>query len=104
MAAIKFSKSFGAHVTALSRTEAKRDECLAIGDDAFAACLISCPEEIIKYSGQFDLIIDTSPKNADVGPFIDMLRFNGTYCCVGIPQFYFAYIPLIFTPKRKSPA
>ena len=34
-----------------------------------------------------------------------MLKFNGTYCRVGIPQasdmdFKFSYIPLIFTQKK----
>ena len=55
--------------------------------------------------GKFDLIIDTSPKNADVGPFMGMLKFNGTYCRVGIPaandmDFKYSYIPLIFTQKK----
>ena len=103
-AAIKFAKSFGGHVTALSRGEGKRDKCLAVGADAFYPCL-GKPDEMKALAGKFDVIIDTSPANADVGPYMDMLKFNGTYCRVGIPpasdmNFQFAYIPLIFTQKK----
>lgn len=46
-----------------------------------------------------------SPANADVGAYMGMLKFDGTYCRVGIPKandmdFKFAYIPLIFTQKK----
>jgi D-arabinose 1-dehydrogenase-like Zn-dependent alcohol dehydrogenase len=56
-------------------------------------------------TGTFDLIIDTSPANADVGPYMDILKFNGTYCSVGIPaangmHFKYSYISLIFTQKK----
>ena len=103
-AAIKFAKSYGGHVTALSRGEGKREKCLAVGANAFYACL-GKPDDMKKLSGKFDLIIDTSPVNADIGPYMEMLAFNGTYCRVGIPaadnmDFKFAYIPLIFTQKK----
>lgn len=103
-AAIKFSKSFGAHVTALSRSEGKRDKSLAIGADEFHACLADA-DKMNELAGKFDLIIDTSPANADVAPFMTMLKFNGTYCRVGIPlatdmDFKYSYIPLIFTQKK----
>lgn len=103
-AAIKFSKSFGAHVTALSRSESKRNKCLAEGADDFYACLGNV-EKMNALTSKFDVIIDTSPVNADIGPFMNMLKFNGTYCRVGIPgatdnEFKWSYIPLIFTEKQ----
>jgi alcohol dehydrogenase (NADP+) len=103
-AAIKFSKAFGGHVTALSRSEDKRDKALAEGADDFYACL-GQPDQMKTLEGRFDVIIDTSPKNADVAPFMTMLKFNGTYCRVGIPSasdmdFTYSYIPLIFTQKK----
>jgi uncharacterized zinc-type alcohol dehydrogenase-like protein len=103
-AAIKFAKSFGGYVTALSRGDAKKEKCLGVGADAYSGCLGN-PEEMAKLEGKFDLIIDTSPVNADVGPYMSMLKFNGTYCRVGIPRgadmtFKYDYIPLIFTLKK----
>eukprot|EP00543_Licmophora_paradoxa_P007256 CAMPEP_0202443444 /NCGR_PEP_ID=MMETSP1360-20130828/2705_1 /ASSEMBLY_ACC=CAM_ASM_000848 /TAXON_ID=515479 /ORGANISM="Licmophora paradoxa, Strain CCMP2313" /LENGTH=366 /DNA_ID=CAMNT_0049059129 /DNA_START=1 /DNA_END=1104 /DNA_ORIENTATION=- len=103
-AAIKFAKLFGGHVTALSRSDSKRQKCLDVGANEFYACLGN-PDAMKELSGKFDLIIDTSPANADIGPYMDMLKFNGTYCRVGIPlandmAFTFSYIPLIFTQKK----
>lgn len=103
-AGIKFSKSFGGYVTALSRSEDKREKALSAGADEFYACLGN-PDAMNELAGKFDVIIDTSPKNSDVGPFVGMLKFDGTYVRVGIPSasdqdFKFSYIPLIFTQKK----
>jgi len=103
-AAIKFARSFGGHVTALSRSETKKEKCLGVGAHDFFACLGDV-EKMKVLSGKFDVIIDTSPANADVGPYMAMLKLNGTYCRVGIPlannmDFKYAYIPLIFTQKK----
>jgi len=103
-AGIKFSKSFGGHVTALSRSEEKRSKAISAGADEFYACLGNA-DAMAELAGKFDVIIDTSPANADVGDFLGMLKFNGTYVRVGIPlasdmDFKFSYIPLIFTQKK----
>lgn len=103
-AAIKFAKSFGAHVTALSRGDAKKEKCLGVGADEYSGCLGNT-DAMAAMAGKFDLIIDTSPINADVAGYMGMLKFNGTYCRVGIPEatnqtFQFDYIPLIFTQKK----
>mmetsp|Transcript_25453 Transcript_25453/g.39102 ORF Transcript_25453/g.39102 Transcript_25453/m.39102 type:complete len:388 (-) Transcript_25453:78-1241(-) len=103
-AGIKFSKSFGGHVTALSRSEEKREKALGAGADEFFACLGNA-DAMAELTGKFDLIIDTSPQNSDVASFMGMLKFGGTYCRVGIPpandmDFTFSYIPLIFTKKK----
>lgn len=110
-AGIKFSKSFGGHVTALSRSEDKREKALGAGADEFygkrrhilyevlihpitkcsssfvyfvivAACLGN-EVAMAELKGKFDLIIDTSPQNSDVASFMGMLKFDGTYCRVG---------------------
>ena len=103
-AAIKFAHSYGGHVTALSHSEAKREKCLAIGAKKYYSCLGNA-DKMKELAGKFDVIIDTSPANEDVAPFMEMLAFNGTYCRVGIPpvtdmEFKFSYIPLIFTQKK----
>ena len=41
-AGIKFSKSFGAHVTALSRSEDKRSKAMAAGADEFYCLSWKC--------------------------------------------------------------
>lgn len=103
-AGIKFAKSFGGHVTALSRGEEKRSKAFAAGADEFYACL-GDKSKMAELAGKFDIIIDTCSHNSDVSNFMDMLKFNGTYCRVGIPpandsSFTYGYIPLIFTQKK----
>lgn len=103
-AGIKFSKSFGGHVTALSRGEEKRSKAMAAGADEFFACLGNA-DAMNELAGKFDVIIDTSPYNSDVGAFLGMLKFNGTYVRVGIPSasdmdFNYAFIPLIVSVQR----
>ena len=103
-AGIKFAKSFGAHVTALSRSEDKRSKALSAGADEFYACLGNA-EAAAELAGKFDVIIDTSPANSDVGAFMGLLKFDGVYCRVGIPSaedmdFKFAYVPLIVSISR----
>jgi len=103
-AAIKFSRSFGGHVTALSCNEAKKEKCLGVGAHDFYACLGDA-EKMKALSGKFDVIIDASSANADVGPYIEMLKLGGTYCRVGIPpandsEFKYVYGPLINTQKK----
>ena len=102
--AIKYAAAYGGHVTALSRSEAKKEKCLSVGAKAFEACLGNA-EKMKALSGKFDIIIDTCAVNADIGPYMDMLKIDGTYCRVGIPAgkdstFTYNYIPLIFTEKK----
>mmetsp|Transcript_7699 Transcript_7699/g.10503 ORF Transcript_7699/g.10503 Transcript_7699/m.10503 type:complete len:368 (-) Transcript_7699:344-1447(-) len=103
-AAIRFAKLFGGQVTALSRREDKKQKCLDLGAREFYACLGNS-EAMAELSGKFDVIIDTAPVNLDLAPYMGMLKFNGTYCKVGIPSasdmtFKYDYIPLIFTQKK----
>jgi D-arabinose 1-dehydrogenase-like Zn-dependent alcohol dehydrogenase len=103
-AAIQFAKLYGGRVTALSRGNAKKEKCLKVGADAFEGCLGDA-DKMNALAGKFDVIIDTSPANSDIAPFMSMLKVNGTYCRVGIPSasdmnFAYSYIPLIFTQKK----
>jgi len=102
-AAVKLSKTAGGVVTAISRSERKKDAILKDGAGSFI--LSSDPEQMKAAAGSLDVIIDTTPANADVAQFMDLLKFDGTYCRVGIPeakdaQFSYNFIPLIFTQKK----
>ena len=37
-------------------------------------------------AGSLDVIIDTCPINSDIEPFMNLLKFDGVYCRVGIPK------------------
>lgn len=102
--AIKLAAAYGGQVTALSGTASKKDKALAAGAKHFYACL-GDKEKMKELAGKFDVILDTNPANADVGDYMNMLKFNGTYCRMGVPpagndSFTYNYIPLIFTARK----
>ena len=101
---IKLTAAYGDHVTALSRSESKREKALGVGAKAFEPCLGN-PDKMKELYGKFDVIIDTCPANTGISNHMDMLKFNGTYCRVGIPEtsnqsFSYEFIPLIFSEKK----
>lgn len=101
--ALRLAKLVGASTTAISRSASKEAGCRQDGVDEF---LLSTSAEQMKQSaGQFDLLIDTTPVNTEVGQWLDLLRFGGTYCRVGLPkndnsEFKYNFIPLIFEAKK----
>jgi uncharacterized zinc-type alcohol dehydrogenase-like protein len=103
-AATRLAKIKGATVTAISRSAKKKRGCLEDGVDDF---LLSSDEaEMAKYVGKFDLLIDCTPVNTDLGPWMELLKYDGCYCRVGIPsatnntEFKYDFIPLIFQQKK----
>uniref|UniRef100_A0A6V2BB72 Alcohol dehydrogenase-like C-terminal domain-containing protein n=2 Tax=Ditylum brightwellii TaxID=49249 RepID=A0A6V2BB72_9STRA len=103
-AAIRFARLFGGQVTALSRSDAKRGGAMKAGAHFFEACL-GDTDKMANLAGKFDVIIDTNPTNPDIGPYMEMLKINGTYCKVGIPaasdmNFTYAWIPTICAQKK----
>ena len=103
-AATRLAKIKGATVTAISRSAKKKKGCLEDGVDDF---LLSSDEaEMAKNVGKFDLLIDCTPVNTDLGPWMDLLKYDGRYCRVGIPsatnntEFKYDFIPLIFQQKK----
>ena len=102
--AIRFARQYGAHVTALSRSDSKKERALGAGAHEFYACL-GDEAKMAELAGKFDLIIDTNPVNKPIAPYMGMLAIDGTYNRVGIPSgsdmtFSYDYIPLIFTQKK----
>jgi D-arabinose 1-dehydrogenase-like Zn-dependent alcohol dehydrogenase len=102
-AAIKLAKLRGVIVYALSQSPGKRIGALSAGADEFIDMTDPVAVESIK--GKLDVIIDTCPMNGPVSPFLDLVKFDGIYCRVGIPMatdmsFSYDYIPLIFTQKK----
>jgi D-arabinose 1-dehydrogenase-like Zn-dependent alcohol dehydrogenase len=49
----------------------------------FGAACLGNEEAMAELAGKFDLIIDTCPENSDIAAFMEMLKFDGTYCRVG---------------------
>jgi uncharacterized zinc-type alcohol dehydrogenase-like protein len=100
--ALKLAKLKGAHVVAISRSSAKKTIALAAGADEFLA--MDDPSEVARSACSLDVVLDTSPKGSDPDAYLNLLKFGGTLCRVGLPPaddaaFTTSWIPLIFTGR-----
>lgn len=100
--AVKFGKAFGAEVTVLSSTPAKESDAKKLGADYFVPT--NDAEEMAKYKGYFDFILDTVSANHDLTVYTALLRANGVHICVGIPPAPFQLPAYGLIGGRKSVA
>ncbi|OCC24962.1 hydroxyacid dehydrogenase [Croceicoccus estronivorus] len=100
--AVKLASAMGAHVTVLSRSDAKKADAMALGADALLVS--SDPEAMAAAASQFDLIIDTVPVEHDVQPYVPLLDVDGTIVLVGQvgPVGEVNSIPLLFGRRRVA--
>nr|GMD26730.1 probable cinnamyl alcohol dehydrogenase 6 [Ipomoea batatas] len=95
--AIKFAKAFGHHVTVISTSPSK--EKLAkdkLGSDHFI--LSTNPTQMQWSRRSLDFILDTVSANHSLGPYIELLKVDGTLAIVGEPPnpIDFPSTPLIY--------
>jgi len=81
--ALLMLRAFGAEITALSSSESKRDEALAMGAHHFVSSRDA--RELHKQAGRFHLLLSTVHARLDWITLIKTLRPNGTLCLVGSP-------------------
>jgi uncharacterized zinc-type alcohol dehydrogenase-like protein len=80
---VKFARALGAEVTVLSHSSRKRADALRMGAHEFVVT-----EEagtLAKHAGRFDLVLDTVSAPHAYGPYLELLRRDGTMAVVGIP-------------------
>ncbi|CAI5528375.1 unnamed protein product [Closterium sp. Naga37s-1] len=82
--AVQMGRAFGMHVTVLSiQAHQERDARELFGADRFI--LTTDAPAMQAAAGSLDVIIDTVPVQHDLGPFLDLLTFNGKLLVLGIP-------------------
>lgn len=96
---VLFAKAMGAdRVVGISRRESKRAEVLEMGADDYIATEES-KDWAKQYNGTFDILVSTvSSVKVPIGDYLRLLRKDGTYCQVGVPddgQMSFHPMPLI---------
>eukprot|EP00270_Netrium_digitus_P018542 TRINITY_DN706_c0_g1_i5.p1 TRINITY_DN706_c0_g1~~TRINITY_DN706_c0_g1_i5.p1 ORF type:complete len:404 (+),score=85.11 TRINITY_DN706_c0_g1_i5:46-1212(+) len=83
--AVKFGKAFGLEVVVLSQSAHKEQEALSgLGADEF--WLTSDGEKMKTKLQTLDFILDTVSATHDVNALIKLLRVNGKYIIVGLPE------------------
>src|SRR5690554_991338 len=83
---ILFSKALGAETWAISRTDRKKDDSLAMGADGFLAT--QDENWSAAHEMTFDLIVSTASGDDgfDLTPYLSLLRVNGKFIAVGLPE------------------
>lgn len=83
--AVLFAKAMGAEVLAISRTDSKKKDALALGADSYAAT--STKDFHVENIGTLDLIINTSSsEKSPMYEFLLMLKTHGTLVQIGAPE------------------
>ncbi|HLI30728.1 MAG TPA: NAD(P)-dependent alcohol dehydrogenase [Terriglobia bacterium] len=81
---VKLAHALGAEVTALSHSLRKQADGKRLGADYFYAT--SDPETFTKLRGYFDLIINTVSAEMDWNLYLNLLKVDGSFVVVGIPE------------------
>ncbi|WP_318766125.1 NAD(P)-dependent alcohol dehydrogenase [Lactiplantibacillus carotarum] len=82
--AVQFAAKLGADVTVLGHSESKRDEAAKFGATSYE--ILRDPADFKPLAGQYDFILNTVAVDLDLDSYLPLLKFNGTFCYVGIPS------------------
>jgi len=80
---VKFAAAFGAEVTMLSTSKSKEADAKQLGAHNFV--LTTDKEQLKKYKGYFDVILNTVAANHSYDTYLNLLALNGKMIIVGIP-------------------
>lgn len=80
--AVKLAVALGAEVTVLSRTEAKKEDGLALGATDYVA---TQDGDLKALRGRFDLIVNTVSADLKISSYVSMLKPMGALANVGLP-------------------
>lgn len=79
--AVKFARSFGAHVVLFTTSPGKKNDALAMG--AHEVVISKNPEEMQAHAGTMDFIIDTVSAPHNVEAYLGLLKTDAVLCMVG---------------------
>ncbi len=97
---VKLAHAMGADVTVLSQTLSKKEDGLKLGADHYYAT--NDPETFKALQGQFDLIICTVAAEIDWNAYVNLLKVDGNFVLVGIPENAVPVHAFALVPARRS--
>jgi len=97
---LKFAHSFGAEVTLISSSASKEADAKRLGASKFL--LSSDKDQMKKYFGYFDVLLNTVSASIDYGTYLNLLGLNGTMLVVGIPAQPPTVHPFNLLTNRRS--
>ncbi|MDA4121067.1 MAG: NAD(P)-dependent alcohol dehydrogenase [Thaumarchaeota archaeon] len=81
---VKFAKAFGAEVTVVSHSPAKKDDAMRLGAQEFIT--VTEPRAFESNAGKFDFLLDTVSGAHDLNSYMKLLKRDGTMILVGLPE------------------
>lgn len=81
--AIKIAKAMGAEVTVFTTSQSKVEDAKRLS--AHNAVLSTDAEQMSKYKGKLNFIIDTVSAKHDINSYLNLLKHDGTVVLVGLP-------------------
>jgi alcohol dehydrogenase (NADP+) len=81
---VKFARAFGAHVVVFTTSPSKKEDALRLGADEVV--LSRNLDEMKKYAGSFDFILDAVAAEHDINAYINLLARDGNITMVGAPE------------------
>lgn len=81
---LKFAHSFGAHVVQFTTSPSKTADARRLGADDVV--LSNDPDAMKKEANSFDFILDTVSAVHDLNTYLPLLKRDGVYCQVGLPD------------------
>lgn len=97
---VKLAHAMGAEVTVLSQSLSKKEDGLKLGADHYYAT--NDPETFKTLQGQFDLIICTVAAEIDWNAYLNLLKVDGNFVLVGIPENAVPVHAFALVPARRS--
>ncbi|MBP2237241.1 putative zinc-type alcohol dehydrogenase-like protein [Sinorhizobium kostiense] len=97
---VKFAHAMGAEVTVLSQSLSKKEDGLKLGADHYYAT--NDPETFTALAGRFDLIICTVAAEIDWNAYLTLLKVDGDFVLVGIPENPVPVHAFSLVPARRS--
>ncbi|HRE31554.1 MAG TPA: NAD(P)-dependent alcohol dehydrogenase, partial [Candidatus Berkiella sp.] len=81
--AIKLANAMGAHVVVFTTSPQKVEDALQLG--AKEVVISKNPNEMQAQANRFDLILNTISAPIDLGPYLQLLKRDGTMVLLGVP-------------------
>jgi alcohol dehydrogenase (NADP+) len=78
---VKLAKALGAQVIVITRSDRKADEAMKAGADS--VLVISDHAAVRAASRSMDVILSTIPSTHDLGPYLGLLKRDGSYVVLG---------------------
>ncbi len=97
---IKFARSFGADVTAITSNLKKKDDALRLG--AHHVIVSTNDQQMKAHRATFDILLDTVSANKDLSPYLNLLKRDGNHVMVGLPDKPLAVPAFTLIGARRS--